>query len=149
MASEGVGEREIGSEIGESSYAVLAILATVESAWRKWRQKCVDRIVIYKKKRWPLLRIHLETGYDVSFIQKALKNPDEAREFFPLKAMEIPDPRPLPAEPTNAIPGSREKMKVYQERIKANTQLFHPQDLSWIDTGEEFDELSSYKRQKT
>lgn len=75
-----------------------------------------------------------------------MTNPEKAKEYYPIKALEVPDPRPLPKNPTDAIPGSKEKIRVYQKRVRENTQLFHPDDLSWITTGEEYGELSSYEK---
>ena len=39
-----------------------------------------------------------------------------------------PGPRPLPDAPTDAQPGSEEKIRILTERAAAGTQLFHPQD---------------------
>jgi hypothetical protein len=38
------------------------------------------------------------------------------------------DHRPIPAQPTNAKPGSYDKILVLQERAAKGQQLFHPQD---------------------
>ena len=40
-------------------------------------------------------------------------------------------PVPLPPEPTQAVPGSQEKMDVMMERIDAGFQAFHPNDFTW------------------
>ena len=37
-------------------------------------------------------------------------------------------PAPLPAEPTDALPGSRQKVEVLQERAGQRVALFHPAD---------------------
>jgi hypothetical protein len=40
-------------------------------------------------------------------------------------------PRPLPAQPTAAAPGSAEKIRVLEERAARGEQLWHPQDAGW------------------
>lgn len=39
----------------------------------------------------------------------------------------------VPATPTTAPPGSVEKMRVMQQRIRRGEQLFHPHDLTDVD----------------
>ena len=36
--------------------------------------------------------------------------------------------RPLPKEPTEALPGTLEKLDVMRERLKKGVWLFHPND---------------------
>lgn len=38
------------------------------------------------------------------------------------------DGRPLPAEPTNDLPGTLEKLLVMAERARRGERLFHPDD---------------------
>jgi hypothetical protein len=45
-------------------------------------------------------------------------------------------PASLPTEPTDAIPGSREKVSVLGERLAAGVGLFHPKDAGWKDEGD-------------
>lgn len=45
--------------------------------------------------------------------------------------------RPLPAEPTGAVPGSEEKIKVLQGRVARGEQLYHPLDATREDPEDE------------
>ncbi len=40
---------------------------------------------------------------------------------------------PLPAMPTDALPGTEAKMAVLAERVRLRVQLHHPQDRTWAD----------------
>lgn len=40
-------------------------------------------------------------------------------------------PSSLPGEPTDALPGSEQKIRVMTERAARREQLFHPQDGQW------------------
>src|SRR4051794_15594775 len=42
---------------------------------------------------------------------------------------------PLPAEPTQALPGTTEKLAVFAERYAVRTQLYHPEDAKRPATG--------------
>lgn len=42
---------------------------------------------------------------------------------------------PLPAEPTFAIPGSQEKMRIMMERVARGERVFHPDDREEWKTG--------------
>lgn len=44
----------------------------------------------------------------------------------------------LPDRPTNAIPGSRAKMKVMAERLALKQSLFHPKDVGCFSYNEEY-----------
>lgn len=60
-----------------------------------------------------------------------------ARDAFPSTskfarrgvADRVGDP-PLPAEPTGALPGSEEKLRVLEARAAARVRLWHPQDFT-------------------
>lgn len=43
--------------------------------------------------------------------------------------------QPLPAKPTDAVPGSAEKVAVLEARAAAGESLWHPKDADWSDVG--------------
>ena len=43
--------------------------------------------------------------------------------------------QPLPAKPTEAVPGSAEKVAVLEARAAAGESLWHPQDADWSEAG--------------
>lgn len=49
------------------------------------------------------------------------------------KRSPVPDNAPgrLPARPTDALPGTPEKLAVMHERAKRGETLFHPDDAQW------------------
>jgi hypothetical protein len=51
-------------------------------------------------------------------------SPDEAAE----DAFDVVGPVSLPGEPTDAAPGSEEKIRVLTERASRREELFHPLD---------------------
>lgn len=55
------------------------------------------------------------------------------------------DEAPLPSVPTDAKPGTSEKVDAMAARANLGEQLFHPGDAGWVDR-EEMQEMASWLR---
>lgn len=61
--------------------------------------------------------------------KRCYNNPRIRKRYpVPAKYVEYTTVPNLPDEPTQAQPGSEEKMQILERRMRAGTQLFHPMD---------------------
>jgi hypothetical protein len=89
------------------------------------RKRCRPRGLCFTCHRRPEVRAKYPVGSaaGANAIYAKRAEPDTNRQ------------KPLPAEPTDAPPGSEEKMQVMRERLRAGFQLHHPGDRREVEAG--------------
>lgn len=51
-------------------------------------------------------------------------------------------PLPLPDQPTEAVPGSEQKVAIMEQRLQSGRSIFHPHDYTWDRDFELLDQLN-------